>query len=563
MNWRTCEHCGTINPADFGFCTYCGKALPENTAETEPKREEPPKEEIRIEPTVVSVPVTAPEASSVSIENQFAETVEPAKEIAPLQIPKSGFRMKWIWISAAVLTAILTAGLLLWKKPWITSASEVPKEFLFRISGSQPAVSKWMPLLVDGYLRRQLKCEEVQIRNAAQGNQIITGWKTDSASGTKKEVHVLLQAAGTVAGFRALEVHKTDLVVSAGRVRPEYCRNKSFFQALQQPSNRMVLGRDAWVFVVNESNPLRELSREQAMQLLGGEITQWEMLGVKDGGKVRLILPDTASSAWYIIGNELLPSTGRRISAIAERNVNHDSLVSAVLADKDAIALISHSASGKTVPLALQGQNGSVQPSVFTVSSGDYPLSYEVNLYSGADSLTLAARQFLEYCQTNAGDSAIAAGFVPELPFAVSKGMKPGGVDSLPRKTMERVMKVVNRGEKVNLPVYFDATGIVLEPAQIAKIRRIARFLGTEPCVGKTVFLLGYSPTEAGYGKQSQEASLARAKEVAKYLAEFGIHAETIGAGACSQGGWPGISEWQHEARVEIWLKPEEQNPGH
>ena len=94
-----------------------------------------------------------------------------------------------------------------------------------------------------------------------------------------------LQYRNTVRGFDALLDGTADILFSAAP-------SESQLQAAAAQGAALVqgpIGREAFVFFVNEKNPVENLTTEQVRDIYSGEITNWSQVG----GPERLIYPVT------------------------------------------------------------------------------------------------------------------------------------------------------------------------------------------------------------------------------------------------------------------------------
>jgi phosphate transport system substrate-binding protein len=83
---------------------------------------------------------------------------------------------------------------------------------------------------------------------------------------------------GTADSFRALMGNRADLVIS-------YEPPPAVIEEADEANFKWELaaiGRDALVFIVNESNPIESITTEEARKIYTGEITNWKELGGSD-----------------------------------------------------------------------------------------------------------------------------------------------------------------------------------------------------------------------------------------------------------------------------------------
>ena len=172
------------------------------------------------------------------------------------------------------------------------------------------------------------------------------------------------------------------------------------------------IGRDALVFIVNENNPVKSLTRQQLKDIYAGKITNWKEVGGED----LAIVPfqrgeDSGSQTLFrkllIQGGELMdPPTelapaamGELVDSIAAYNNSANAIGFSVYYYIDQM----YSQPGLRL-LAVDG----VEPSNDTIASEKYPLCNEfyavLHANAAADS---PERQLYDWLDTDAGQNCI------------------------------------------------------------------------------------------------------------------------------------------------------------
>lgn len=179
------------------------------------------------------------------------------------------------------------------------------------------------------------------------------------------------------------------------------------------------IGRDALVFLGNESNPVTDLTREQLRGVYAGEITNWSELGGRDQAIIPFQRAEASGSqalfSKLLMGAtapmqppvELIPETmGQLIERVAEYNNDGAALGYSVYY----YANYMYAQPG----LRFFSVDG-VAPSDATIASGEYPFlnEYYVAIRKSEPANT-PARRLAEWIASDAGREVMrAAGYIP------------------------------------------------------------------------------------------------------------------------------------------------------
>ena len=163
------------------------------------------------------------------------------------------------------------------------------------------------------------------------------------------------------------------------------------------------IGRDALVFIVNEDNPVTDLTQQQLRDIYAGKITNWKDVGGNDA-EVVLIGREAASGTRD--GFESITGTKDACQYRQELTSTGD-VITAVSQNPDAIGYASL-ASVKDTVKALNV--GGVTPSEATVKDGSYLVQRPFVLVTvGGKDLSPAAQAFFDYALSADAASIISA----------------------------------------------------------------------------------------------------------------------------------------------------------
>jgi phosphate transport system substrate-binding protein len=115
---------------------------------------------------------------------------------------------------------------------------------------------------------------DAEIITASGCSVSMSGYLTGFAREYEKRtgVRVLVRGSGSIAGMEDLKSRRVDFAAS--------CRKK--FPADPADIEFIQVAWDAMVFIVHTSNPLENISIDQAMDILSGRTTNWKQLNGKD-----------------------------------------------------------------------------------------------------------------------------------------------------------------------------------------------------------------------------------------------------------------------------------------
>ncbi len=166
------------------------------------------------------------------------------------------------------------------------------------------------------------------------------------------------------------------------------------------------IARDGLAFIVHESNPVRELTREQVIKIYTGQITNWKDLGGKDAkifvmskaeGRAALELfmhyfelKSSQIKASVIIGDE---EQGVKTVANTPNSIGYLSVSTA----ENAV-----NSKSRILTVQLDGQ----KPTMVSVRKGEYHLSRYLNLVV-CGKAKASTQKFIDYVISSEGQSVI------------------------------------------------------------------------------------------------------------------------------------------------------------
>lgn len=223
---------------------------------------------------------------------------------------------------------------------------------------------------------------------SVRGDQVSTEGVVDAvakAFAATGDGRLDVQPFSTIDGIDQALAGQVDIAASA---RPAYPGRKEESGLTFTP-----VAWDALVFITNASNPVDNLTLKQVRDIYYHQITHWNKLGGRDE-KIDLEGVFQQLDGVEFSFRRLMFGNGNFPAAAPRQLINIDSLQSDVALNTKGLALstLAHARRQHGIKvLSIEG----VQPSLATVSSGQYPLPLTIYLAYKADSPKLAQIQKL------------------------------------------------------------------------------------------------------------------------------------------------------------------------
>jgi phosphate transport system substrate-binding protein len=208
-------------------------------------------------------------------------------------------------------------------------------------------------------------------------------------------VQVAVKGGGSGTGITALINGQTDIADASREMKPE---EKSQITAKGGTVVETKVARDGITIIVNPSNTVENLTKDQLGRIYRGEVTNWKQVGGAD--KPITLVSRDPSSGTYTYFQE----TSAKLLASTQ------AIVDEVKANPDAIGYIGVGYENSSIKVvALDG----VKASLATVSDGTYGLSRGLFMYTNGAPKDLS-KAFIDWILTGAGQKIVTdQGFIP------------------------------------------------------------------------------------------------------------------------------------------------------
>ncbi|MBA5764354.1 phosphate ABC transporter substrate-binding protein [Vibrio sp. 404] len=226
---------------------------------------------------------------------------------------------------------------------------------------------------------------------------------------THPQTYIAVQAIGSTAGITLVKKGVAEIGMSS-----RYLTERE----LDETITAKTIAMDGLAVVVNQSNPVSNITREQLYDVYKGKITNWKQLGGEDK-TIAVVTRETSSGSQYSF-ESLLGLTkivnGRMVSDISPDNlvVNSNSMVKTLVNhNSQAIGFVSLGSVDRSVK-AVQFEG--VDATNKNVVEGRYELARPFLVLYQTEKLDQEARTFIDYLK-----SSQAKQLINEYGYAASK----------------------------------------------------------------------------------------------------------------------------------------------
>ena len=233
---------------------------------------------------------------------------------------------------------------------------------------------------------------------------------------------IIVTGGGSGVGIAALPENTTDIAMASRRIK---FSEKMKFAGLGLEASEVIVAYDALAVVVNPSNPVDSLTREQLEAIFRGKITNWKEVGGEDR-KIVVYSRETSSGTYEFFKESVLDNKNYMSGVLSMPATG--AIIQSVRQTKGAIGYIGLAYLNRFVkPLAVSYDGGAhyAYPSVETASDGSYPIVRPLYYYYDPEK-EAAVRPFISYALSEKGQSSVLEqGFIPVTPPAADGEPSP------------------------------------------------------------------------------------------------------------------------------------------
>ncbi|MDE1463961.1 phosphate ABC transporter substrate-binding/OmpA family protein [Spartinivicinus poritis] len=425
------------------------------------------------------------------------------------------------------------------------SKNPQPKITLFTIAGSNTIGAKLGPALVRQYLADK-GLTEIQEKELATNEKEIVGL----AKQQNKSVAIVVKAHGSSSGFKAIAAGKADIAAASRSIKDKEHKLLSSKGDFKSDTAEHILAIDGLAIIVNQSNPLKQLSVEQVGRLFTGNISSWSQIG---GAPLKVICfaRDDASGTWDTFNGLVLKK--QSLVAGTERFESNAELARKVAASSGAIGFVGLNSIGNAKPLAISaGGDNYLEPNLLNVATEDYPLGRRLYFYVSPNTPSTLAKEFVEYALSAKGQEIVnEAGFVGQNIAMLNQ--------QLAAKFPADYIEQVKGYRRLSVNFRFQIGKAKLDNKGNRDLKRMKAFYEQQRKNGPVSFIVRGFAEEAGNAKKTELLANLRAKVVKRELIKAGLDRNSlkvIGYGALhlTQSNNDPATKVKN-SRVEVWLK--------
>jgi phosphate transport system substrate-binding protein len=452
-------------------------------------------------------------------------------------------------VAAAAVLLLLVAGLAI-SKNWIklpvgvSAANSIrEKHIILRLSGSNTIGETLMPAMAEAFFKSRGASGVHTVDGNKPQEKIVLG--TLPGDGFPSSIQVT--AHGSATAFTSLADKSCDIGMSSRRVKSEEVSKLASLGNMLAPASEHVVGLDGIAVIVNASNPVNELSKDDIMRIFTGESANWPKSGSSHGGP-NIYARDDKSGTYDTFKSLVL--AGKPLASNARRFENSDELSDAVVHDPNGIGFIGlpfvHSA--KPVAISEKGTRA-LLPTRLTIATEDYSLSRRLYLYTPASSANQFTRAFIDFALSKQGQEVVAAnGFIAQNIATASQVASETAPAEYKRLT--------RNAERFSLNFRFQTGQTLQDNKAQVDMDRVVALISDRGALGSKIMLLGFADSMGTPGA-NRALSLSRARIIENQLIQRGIKPAVVqGFGSeLPVASNDTVDGREKNRRVEIWIQ--------
>jgi phosphate transport system substrate-binding protein len=416
------------------------------------------------------------------------------------------------------------------------------KKTILRLSGSNTIGESLMPMLAEAFLKSQGATNVHTVAGEKPQEKLVLG----TLPGNTFPSSIWIAAHGSATAFTALADKSCDIGMASRQIKPDEVSRLSSLGNMLAPASEHVLGLDGIAVIVNASNPVRELSKDEIMRIFTGQTTAWTAGGSQ--GAIRIYARDDKSGTYDTFKSLVL--AGKPLAAGARRFENSNELSDAVAHDPNGIGFIGLPFVHNAKPIAVSEKGaGALLPTRLTVATEDYSLARRLYLYTPATPANKFTGPFVEFVLSKKGQDVVAANGFADQNVALES-------QELAKESPVEYRQLTRNAERLSLNFRFQAGGSVQDNKAQADLERVVAMIADRKDARSNILLFGFADS-TGSAQANQSLSLNRAKVIEDLFVQRGIKPAVVtGFGSHLPVASNDTEEGREKnRRVEIWLQ--------
>ncbi len=238
--------------------------------------------------------------------------------------------------------------------------------------------------------------EIVRVEGSTSMAQMVYRWAHDFME-TNPNTTVEVRASGTQVGLQALQERKIDVAMASRQVSSV---EKGQFAAKGIRLIETNVGLEGVAVIVNQGNPVEELTLEQLKNILKGTYSSWDNVGGPDEPITFMARKVSTSGTSVFLQEQLLE--GAKFTKRAKFLDYYDWVAREIVAAKWGIGVVAFSFADrskvKILAVRKDEKSPAILPSHETFADGSYPLTRPFLLCT-EESCPQPVTKFVEYCK--------------------------------------------------------------------------------------------------------------------------------------------------------------------
>jgi len=426
-----------------------------------------------------------------------------------------------------------------------TPAPPPPDEIL-RIAGSKTIGTELGPALAVEFLKQQGATDVKVMPAGVEDEKVVLG----ILPGMSSPARIRIAAHGSATAFSGLANNSCDIGMSSRKIKPDEASKLSALGDMTSFTNEHVLGLDGIAVIVNGSNPLVSITKDQLTSIFSGRIREWSQVSTQNGA-IKIYARDDKSGTFDTFKTLVL--AGASLDGAAKRFEDSNALSDAVASDPDGIGFVGlpYVRSAKAIAISEHGATP-LQPNRLTVGTEDYPLSRRLYLYTPTSPKSKYARQFVEFATSTAGQNIVGkTGFIAQnvIPISIP-------TNALVKNAPVDYTNLTNGADRLSLDFRFRTGSSELDNKALVDLDRVVAFVSDLKWSGDRILLLGFADS-TGSPPTNLELSQRRADAIEEQFRHRGVKPGLIkGFGSSLPVASNDTAEGREKnRRVEIWVR--------
>ncbi|MBL4806757.1 MAG: substrate-binding domain-containing protein [Rhodobacteraceae bacterium] len=439
------------------------------------------------------------------------------------------------------------------------------------VAGSDLIGKSLLPLLLAGFAASNDAAIEV---TAGETSDVSLGAMIGDSGFGEPIGNFSVTSTSSNDAFVALESPDTFIGMSTRRILPAEARRIARLGGgnMIDISQEHVIAIDPVVVIVNEDNPVQQISMTDLDRIYSGQVVNWSRLGGPNAPIVVYGREDGSGLA-EAFDQAIFAASGRRQTASVIEVFSDEEMSRSVVGEANAIGFVSFAFIGGAAPVDLLGECGiSVSPDQFTAKAEEYPIQRRLYFYNRNDNIGEVSQEFLDFTLSTDADGVIAkSGFVSlsvvrdERQFQGNRAFDviSDTVDPAQLNLMREMVVEILQYDRLSTTFRFASGSASLEAKALSDLERLIEFINESPTAVEISFV-GFSDSDGSF-EANRSLSVGRAQQVAASVAEFaqgritntnGVTFTAKGFGELSPVACNSSLEGkQTNRRVEVWVR--------